>query len=51
MKPNYVGKGKGMVQILWERGFIDVTKMKEYKAIAKDKVTKKKYPTFRYSPC
>ena len=46
MKHNYVGTGTGMVQILWEGGFIGVTKMKKYKAITKDKVTKKEMRHF-----
>ena len=46
LKPSYVGEGKGIVQVLWERGFIDVNIMKEYKQIAKDKVTKKEIPDF-----
>ena len=46
MKPSYVGEGKGMMQVLWERGFIDVNIMREYKQIAKDKVPKKDIPNF-----
>ena len=46
LKQSYVGTGKGILQTLWERGFVDVTKMKEYKAIAKDRVTKKEIPHF-----
>ena len=32
------GKGKGMLQILWERGWIDESMVKEYKVHAEDDV-------------
>ena len=35
-----------MLQVLWERGFIDLKRMKEYKVIVKDKVTKMEIPEF-----
>ena len=35
-----------MIQEIWERGFVDVTKMNKYSKIAKDKVTKKEIPDF-----
>ena len=44
LKASDVDKGKGMIQVLWERGFIDVARMKDYKGMAKDKVTKKDIP-------
>ena len=40
-KPSYVGEGKGMIQILHERGYVDENRINEYFKIAKDKVTKK----------
>jgi hypothetical protein len=30
------GRGKGMLQILWERGWIDVNKLNEYKMMVED---------------
>ena len=30
VSPRYLGRGKGYVQVLWERGFIDVKRMKDY---------------------
>ena len=29
-------KGKGLIQVLWERGFIEYTKLSEYKIRAED---------------
>jgi hypothetical protein len=32
----WVGKAKGMFQVLWERGWIDETRWKEYRLVARD---------------
>jgi hypothetical protein len=29
-KPGWAGKGKGLLQVLWERGWIDESKISEY---------------------
>ena len=34
--PGWEGKGKGLLQILWERGWIDESKLKEYKVRVTD---------------
>ncbi len=31
LRKGWVGKGKGLLQVLWERGFIDESKVKNYK--------------------
>jgi hypothetical protein len=36
MKPGWAGKGKGLLQILWEHGWIDEYKISEYKKIVTD---------------
>ncbi len=36
MKTGWAGKGKGLLQILWERGWIDESKISEYKKIVTD---------------
>jgi hypothetical protein len=36
MKPGRAGKGKGLLQVLWERGWIDESKISEYKKIVTD---------------
>ena len=48
LRSSYVGKGKGMLQVLWERGFVDVKRMKDHKGMAKDEVTKMKIPKFSF---
>jgi hypothetical protein len=35
-KPGWIGKGKGLLQVLWERGWIDESKISEYKKIVTD---------------
>ena len=36
MKPGWAGKGKGLLQVLWERGWIDESKISQYKKIVID---------------
>ncbi len=36
MKSGWAGKGKGLLQVLWERGWIDESKISEYKKIVTD---------------
>ena len=36
MKPGWAGKGKGLLQVLWERGWIDESKISQYKKILID---------------
>ena len=36
MKPGWAGKGKGLLQVLWERGWIDESKIARYKKIVTD---------------
>ena len=36
-RPGWEKNGKGILQVLWERGFIDETKLSLYKLLAKDK--------------
>ena len=36
VQTGYVGKGKGYLQVLWERGFIDVQRLKDYKIRVED---------------
>ena len=35
-QPGWVGKGKGLLQVLWERGWIDVSKLGDYRVKAVD---------------
>ena len=36
MKPGWAGKGKGLLQVLWEHGWIDESKIARYKKIVTD---------------
>ena len=36
MKPGWAGKGKGLLQVLWGRGWIDESKISQYKKIVTD---------------
>ena len=36
VKPGWKGKGKGLLQVLWERGFIDVSRLSEYRKRVED---------------
>ena len=36
MQQGWEGKQKGLLQVLWERGWIDESKLDEYKNIKKD---------------
>jgi hypothetical protein len=34
--PGWAGKGKGLLQVLWERGWIDKSKISQYKKVVTD---------------
>jgi hypothetical protein len=36
MKEGWVGKQEGLLQVLWERGWIDESSLQEYQVIRKD---------------
>ena len=38
VKPEWRGKGEGLIQVLWERVFIGVNCLKEYRLRAEDEV-------------
>ena len=45
-KTSYVDEGKGMIQTMHERGFVDENRINEYLKIAKDKMNKEEIPEF-----